>query len=85
MMKVALAIEDMACGMCEAHINEAVRRVVPDAKKMKSSFRKGECVFLSEQRPDEEKLRDAIAQTGYILRSMECAAEERKARKRLFF
>lgn len=27
MIKITVGIEGMACGMCEAHINEAVRNV----------------------------------------------------------
>lgn len=27
MVKITVGIEDMACGMCEAHINETVRNV----------------------------------------------------------
>ena len=34
-MKVTLKIEGMACGMCEAHVCETIRKAVPDAKKIK--------------------------------------------------
>ena len=40
-MKVTLVISGMACGMCEAHICETIRKAVPDAKKVKASKRKG--------------------------------------------
>lgn len=32
MVKITLDIEGMACGMCEAHVNDAVRRVFPVKK-----------------------------------------------------
>ncbi len=32
MVKITASIEGMACGMCEAHINEAVRNAFPVKK-----------------------------------------------------
>ena len=57
MFKTILKIEGMRCSMCEAHINDVIRKTVPDAKKVKSSHKKGESVFASEQEPDKSKLR----------------------------
>ena len=37
MIKTTLKIDGMMCGMCESHINDVIRRVVPDAQKVKSS------------------------------------------------
>ena len=31
MVKIPVGIDGMACGMCEAHINEAVRKVIAEA------------------------------------------------------
>ena len=59
----------MMCGMCEAHVNDAVRRAVP-VKKVSSSHAKGETVILSEQQPDEQALRAAISETGYDVLSV---------------
>ena len=30
MIKTALKIDGMMCGMCEAHINDVIRKVVPE-------------------------------------------------------
>jgi len=84
MVKTTLKIEGMACSMCEAHINDVVRRTVPDAQKVKSSYKKGECSFLSERSPDEEALRRAISQTGYGLLSLAVEDAGTKGRGRLF-
>ena len=47
MVKITLDIEGMACGMCEAHVNDAVRRVFPvkrshlhTARERRKSLRK---------------------------------------------
>ena len=40
MYKTTIKIDGMACGMCEAHVNEAIRKVCA-AKKVTSSHKKG--------------------------------------------
>ncbi|MBQ3376477.1 MAG: heavy-metal-associated domain-containing protein [Erysipelotrichaceae bacterium] len=65
MLKVTLKIEGMACGMCEAHMNDTVRKAVRNAEKVSSSYKKGETVFLTQNDIDEEALKKAINETGY--------------------
>ncbi len=67
MYKTTLKIDGMMCGMCEAHINDVIRKNVKDAKKVLSSHSRGISVFESEAPADETMLREAIAQTGYEL------------------
>ena len=69
-MKTVLGIEGMACSMCEAHINEAIRRNF-DVKKVKSNRRKRICVIESVEPLDPERIRAVIAETGYELTSIE--------------
>ncbi len=64
MYKTTLKIDGMMCGMCEAHINDAVRKGF-DVKKVTSSHKKGITEIISENQPDEQKLRGIISQTGY--------------------
>ena len=66
MYKTTLTINGMACGMCEAHVNDAVRRSF-NIKKVSSSHKKGIAEVISESELDESKLRETIAQTGYEL------------------
>ncbi len=70
MTQTVLKIEGMACGMCESHINDAIRNNF-SVKKVKSSHKKGETVIKSEQPLDAEKLKKVIADTGYTLVSVE--------------
>ena len=65
MIKTTLKIEGMMCGMCEAHICDAIRKEVPAAKKVKASKGKKEATFLSETEPDLASLKAAIDATGY--------------------
>ena len=69
-VKTRLTINDMACSMCEAHVNEAIRKAF-DVKKVKSSHRKNLTEIVSEAPLDEDKLRSVIAETGYTLVSIE--------------
>lgn len=68
MTQITLGIEGMACEMCEAHINDAIRKAFP-VKKVTSSHKKGETVILTENDITEDALKAVIAPTGYTLQS----------------
>lgn len=77
MFETTIKISGMMCGMCEAHVNDAVRRAVP-VEKVSSSHAKGETVILSEQQPDEQALRAAISETGYDVLSVSTKPYEKR-------
>ena len=77
MTETILKVDGMACGMCENHINDVVRRTC-SVKKVTSSHTKGETVILSEQPLDQQALRDAIAATGYTVTAMDAYPYEKK-------
>ena len=70
MVKYQLKIGGMACGMCEAHVNDAIRQNFA-VKKVQSSHTRGQCTVLAEQEFNEEKLREVLHQTGYELQGLE--------------
>ena len=49
MYKTTLKINGMMCPMCEAHVNEAVRKTFPGIKKVTSSHAKGTTEILSDE------------------------------------
>lgn len=65
MIKNIIKIEGMACGMCEAHVCDAIRKAFPDAKKVSASHGRREASFLSEGAVDAELLKQLINETGY--------------------
>lgn len=71
MITTTLGIEGMACSMCEAHINDAIRRNF-SVKRVKSSRRKKTCVVVSEEPIDEARARAVITELGYDLVSYSC-------------
>lgn len=77
MIETILKIDGMACGMCESHINDVVRRTC-NVKKVSSSHSRGETVVLSEQPLDEAALQAAIRETGYELKGMTAHPYEKK-------
>ena len=64
MIKTTVKVSGMACTMCEAHINEAIRGAF-SVKKVKSNHSKGETIILSEEPLDEAAIRRTIEATGY--------------------
>ena len=70
MVRTILGIEGMMCGMCEAHINDALRKNFA-VKSVKASRKKRNCVILSEEELDRAALEKTIAGTGYELTSVE--------------
>lgn len=65
MTKNIVKIDGMACGMCEAHITDVIRRLYPKATKVSASHKKGEAVFVTDEPADEETVKEAIDKTGY--------------------
>ena len=78
MYKVTVKIDGMMCGMCEAHICDAIRKVYPDAKKIKASRTRGEAAFLAEDSPDFDELAKAIADTGSTFVSADAGPYEKR-------
>lgn len=77
MVKITVGVEGMACGMCEAHINEAVRNAFP-VKKVTSSHTKKETVILAEREIPEPELREVVAKAGYDVVSVSREPYEKK-------
>lgn len=65
MIKTTLKIDGMMCGMCEAHVCDAIRKAVPSAKKIKASRTKKTATFVTEDEVDLKLVEDTIKETGY--------------------
>ena len=77
MQKFTLKIGGMACGMCEAHINDAIRENFK-VKKVTSSHSKGLTEIIAIDDIDEEKLKSVIQKTGYRLLEINKEPYEKK-------
>ncbi len=77
MVKITVDVEGMACGMCEAHINDAVRQNFA-VKKVTSSHSKKKTEILADSPLDEEKLKDVIGKSGYTVTGVHTEPYEKK-------
>ena len=77
MVKITVGIEGMACGMCEAHINEAVRNTF-QVKKVSSSHTKKQTVIIAEKDIPEQELKNVVAKAGYDVVSVSSEPYEKK-------
>lgn len=77
MVETTLKVSGMMCGMCESHINDVVRKTA-QVNKVSSSHTKGETVIVSEKELDVEKLKQAIADTGYTVTDASTRPYEKK-------
>ena len=83
MIKSTLNIEGMACNMCEAHIQDAIRKNF-DIKSVKANFRKNIAEVVSENELDETRLREVIDATGYEYKGMKKEPYQKKGLFSLF-
>lgn len=77
MTKYTVEVDGMMCGMCEAHVNEAVRKAFA-VKKVSSSRAKKQTVVIAEEPIDENALKEAIAATGYTVLSVKNEPYQKK-------
>lgn len=84
MYKTTVEVRGMACGMCEAHVNDAVRKALGNVKKVSSSHSKKRTEIISEAPVDEDKLRKAITDTGYDVGNISSEPYEKKGLFGLF-
>lgn len=77
MIQTTVKVSGMACTMCEAHINDAIRRAF-SVKKVSSSHTKGETIILSKEPLAEAEIRKIIDATGYTVGEITTAPYEKK-------
>lgn len=66
MVKTVLKIDGMMCGMCEAHMNDLIRKNFK-VKKVTSSAKDGETVIISDAEMDIPWAKKQIKDIGYEL------------------
>ncbi len=64
-----LEVEGMMCGMCESHVNDAIRNNF-SVKSVKSSHKTGIVQIISGEPLDKEKLSSVIQEMGYTLKNV---------------
>ena len=77
MIKTTVEVDGMMCGMCESHVNDAIRKAFK-VKKVNSSHTKSRTVIESEEALNEDALRKAITETGYEVKGTTTETFEKK-------
>lgn len=75
--KDSIKSNGMMCGMCEAHMNDLVRKNF-QVKKVTSSVKDGETVVISEENLDIPFLKKEIKEIGYELVDVHTEPYEKK-------
>jgi len=70
METITLKIDGMMCGMCENHVNDAIRNAF-DVKKVTSSHTKKTTVIETESTISDDDIKAVIDKTGYTLQGIE--------------
>ena len=83
MLRITVKVEGMMCGMCEAHVNDAVRRSLP-VRKVTSDHKKKETVILTEQDIEDSRIEAAIRDSGYTFLGLTREIEAPRGLKALF-
>lgn len=82
MVKVVAKVEGMACGMCEAHVNEAIKKAF-EVKEVTSSHKDKVTEIIVESPLDEAKVKEVIEAEGYTVNAVS-TEEYKKKRFSLF-
>ena len=77
MFRTTVTRDGMMCGMCESHVNDAVRKQI-NIRKVTSSHKKGTTVIISDDRITPEQINKALDDTGYKVTDAECVPYEKK-------
>lgn len=76
MKKISLHVDGMKCGMCESHVNDAVRKAA-DVKKVRSSRVSGLTEIICDDNADVDKIVSAIKNDGYDVKEVKVSDFEK--------
>ena len=82
-MTKLITVEGMMCGMCEAHVNDALRKV-PGVTKASASRSKKQALVECGEWVSDEALLKAVNDTGYRASNVRAAEPKRSGLRGLF-
>ncbi len=69
MKKIIIEVLGMKCSMCEAHVNDSIRKSCK-IKKVKSNHQKNETVVIAPDDVDLNIIKAAVEKEGYTVSNM---------------
>lgn len=77
MTKITANVDGMRCSMCEAHLNDTIRKAF-DVKKVTASHTKGQVIIIAREDITAEALKAAVDPTGYVISDIRMEPYEKK-------
>jgi copper chaperone CopZ len=77
MYKTVVSVDGMMCGMCESHVNDAIRNNLK-VDKVTSSHKDKKTVIYSKEELDRDLIKATIEKTGYTVNEIEVVQVEEK-------
>lgn len=65
--EITIPVDGMKCGMCEAHVNDIIRKNF-DVKNVKASARKNNVVIKYENDLDLDLMKEKLKEFGYDMK-----------------
>ncbi len=78
MTKITMKVEGMMCGMCEAHVCDAIRKVCDGKPKITASHSTGLVEIILDTPPDVARMKNAVKGTGYKVLDVQSENIEKK-------
>lgn len=72
MFEIKLTVDGMMCGMCESHVQDAIRNHAT-VKKVKASRKDGSVLIVSPEALSEEQIHQILDPTGYRVTAYSCS------------
>lgn len=79
MHKIILSIDGMKCGMCEAHINDLIRKKI-NVNKVSSNHKKNETIIICDAYLSNDLLNNTFDGSGYKINEI----KREEAKKTIF-
>lgn len=77
MIEISMKVDGMQCGMCESHVNDAVRKSAK-VKKVASSHVANSTVVVAEDDVDVNVIKQGIEKEGYVVSDVEVKPYKKK-------
>ncbi len=77
MIKIVLSVDGMMCKMCEAHVNDAIKREFLNVK-VSSSHQDGQTIILTKTEVDTEKLKEIVEKEGFKVLDIKVEEQKKK-------
>ncbi len=77
MIKIVLSVDGMMCKMCEAHVNDGIKKAFASVK-VSSSHETKQTIVLSKTQIDLENLKQVVEKEGFTVLDIKIEENKKK-------